>query len=195
MLQMPRGRRHTAPQLRRLGCAGAEAGGEGQAACQVEGAAEAAPREHEGAEGDTVQPCVSRVARQCHCLVIGRSAGRQAMGCCHSGCERVVRATLCFAGCHDSLEEPAEIMHVVGFESRLVALCVSGQSRRFRNPLVLLSSGGRRTTFRGSSTEPTLARNFGDGVGAPAQNLHKQHRFSPVMQDEVKIHIRTRAHG
>ena len=151
MLQMPRGRRHTAPQLRRLGCAGAEAGGEGQAACQVEGAAEAAPREHEGAEGDTVQPCVSRVARQCHCLVIGRSAGRQAMGCCHSGCERVVRATLCFVGCHDSLEEPAEIMHVVGFESRLVALCVSGQSHRFRKtPWCFLARGADGRPFGGA---------------------------------------------
>ena len=31
---------------------------------------------------------------------------------------------MCFVGCNDSLEESADIMHVVGLESRLVALCV-----------------------------------------------------------------------
>ena len=104
MLQMPRGRRHTDPPSfadKGIGCAGAEAGGGGQGACQVEGVAEAAPRQ-QGTEGDIVQPCVSRVARQW--------------------------------GAHSSLEESAEIMRVVGFESRWVALCVSGRSDDFCTP-------------------------------------------------------------
>ena len=96
-------------------------------------------------------------------------------------------------------------MHVVGIESRLVALCVSGPSNRFLHPHGAAGPGGRGTTFRGSSTEPTLAQIFGPpghaieqfsgGVGAPAQTLHKQHRFSPVIQDEVQIHVSMRADG